>query len=287
VLKTYLGQASSAIQRRLAENGLAFTKGRLQYLLGNVPALIYAADIQEDGSLVYTYMSDSLHPMLGYELQNVLYDKQFWNKKIHPDDRDEIVHTLLPALSEKGHITAEYRIKQKSGLYVWVYDGVRLVRDSPGRPRSVVGYWIDITERKRMEDALMIKNGALESLQLPMILTDMELRIAYCNSAALNLWGYGHSEEVVGRMFTEFIGPATRYKKIIARLAEDGEWRGEVRGLKKDSARFEAYLTMNRVPDNPELPCYVAAVYEIGDKKQSERELKKLRGLLEKKMMVR
>jgi PAS domain S-box-containing protein len=287
VLKTYLSQASNAIRRRLAESGLAFTKGRLQYLLGNVPALVYAADIQDDGSFIYTYMSDSLNPMLGYEAQHVLYDKQFWNKKIHPEDRDEITRDLLPTLFEKGNIAAEYRIKQKSGLYLWVYDGIRLVRDSSGRPRSVVGCWIDITERKRMEDALMIKHGALESLQLPMILTDMELRIAYFNSAALNMWGYENPEEVVGRMFNEFIGPATRYKKIMARLAEEGEWRGEVRGVKKDAARFEAHLTMDRVMDNPELPCYVAALYDVGDKKQAERELKKLRGLLEKKVTVR
>jgi PAS domain S-box-containing protein len=286
VVKTYLGQASNAIRRRLAETGLAFTKGRLQYLLGNVPALIYAAEIQDDGSFVYTYLSDSLHPLLGYEAQNVLFDKQFWRKKIHPDDQEEITQEMLPDLYQKGNITAEYRIKQKSGLYVWVYDGMKLVRDSPDRPRSVVGCWIDITERKRMEDALMIKHGALESLQLPMVLMDMEMRIAYFNTAALKMWGYQGPEEVVGRMFNEFIGPATRYKKIMARLSEEGEWRGEVRGFSKDTGRFEAYLTMDRVEDNPELPCYVAALYDIGDKNQAERELKKLRGLLEKKVTV-
>ncbi|MDD1678956.1 MAG: PAS domain S-box protein [Methanomicrobiales archaeon] len=287
VVKTYLGQASNAIRRRLAESGLAFTKGRLQYLLGNVPALVYAAEIQDDGSFVYTYMSDSLNQFLGYEGQNVLYDKQFWNKKIHPEDREEFLQGVLPALYEKGNIAAEYRMKQRSGLYLWVYDGMRLVRDSPGKPRSVVGCWIDITERKRMEDALMIKHGALESLQLPMMLTDMELRIAYLNTAALKMWGYESSEDVVGKMFNDFIGPSTRYKKIMARLTEDGEWRGEVRGTKKDEARFEAYMIIDRVRDNPELPCYVAALYDLGDKKQMERELKKLRGLLERKVTVR
>ncbi len=287
VIKTYLGQASNAIRRRLAESGLAFTKGRLQYLLGNVPALVYAADIQDDGSFIYTYVSDSLNPMLGYEPQNVLFDKQFWNKKIHPDDREEIIQDLLPILYEKGNITAEYRIKQKSGLFVWVNDGMKLVQDISGKAKGVVGCCIDITERKRMEDALMIKNGALESLDLPIVLTDMELRIAYFNRAALKMWGYGGAEEVIGRMFGEFIGPATRYKKIMARLGEDGEWRGEVRGFKKGDARFEAYLTMDRVMDNPDLPCYVAALYEVGEKKQAERELKKLRGLLERKVSVR
>jgi PAS domain S-box-containing protein len=287
VVKTYLNQATNALRRRLAESGLAFTKGRLQYLLGNVPALVYAAEIQNDGSFVFTYMSDCLNQFLGYEPQNVLYDRQFWNKKIHPEDRDEFVQDVLPTLYDKGNIAAEYRIKQKSGLYLWVYDGMRLVRDSPGKPRSVVGCWIDITERKRMEDALMIKHGALESLQLPILLTDMEWRIAYLNTAALKMWGYESSEEMVGRMFHEFIGPATRCKKIMARLTENGEWEGEVRGLKKDNVRFEAYLTMDRVRDNPELPCYVAALYDIGERKQSERELKKLRGLLEKKVTVR
>jgi PAS domain S-box-containing protein len=285
VMKTYLNQASNAVRRRLAESGLAFTKGRLQYLLGNVPALIYAAELQDDGSIIYTYMSDILSQFLGYEPQNVLYDKQFWNKKIHPDDRDEFIQDVLPLLYERGNIAAEYRMKQKSGLFVWVYDGMKLVRDTAGRPRSVVGCWIDITERKRMEDALMIKHSALESLQLPMVLTDMELRIAYMNSSALKMWGYGSSEEVVGRTFDEFIGPTTRYKKIVSRLAENGEWRGEVRARKKDEARFEAHMTMDRVKDNPELPCYVAAFHELSEEKDMQRELKKLRGLLEKRVI--
>jgi PAS domain S-box-containing protein len=287
VIKTYLNQATNALRRRLAESGLAFTKGRLQYLLGNVPALVYAAEIQDDGSLIFTYMSDCLSQFLGYEPQNVLYDRQFWNKKIHPEDREEFIQDILPTLYNRGSIAAEYRMKQKSGLYLWVYDGMKLVRDSPSKPRSVVGCWIDITERKHMEDALMIKHGALESLQLPILLTDVEWRIAYLNTAALKMWGYESSEEMVGRMFHEFIGPATRCKKIMARLTEEGEWEGEVRGLKKDNVRFEAYLTMDRVRDNPELPCYVAALYDIGERKQSERELNKLRGLLEKKVAVR
>jgi PAS domain S-box len=287
VIKTYLYQASNALRRKLAESGLAFAKGRLQYLLGNVPALIYAAELQDDGSFMYTYMSDSLHPLLGYEIQNVLYDKQFWNKKIHPEDRDEIIRDLIPALYEKGNIAAEYRIKQKSGLYLWVYDGMKLVKNSSGRPRTVVGCWIDITERKRMEDALMIKHGAIESLQIPIVLTDMELRIAYLNGAALKMWGYEKPEEMVGRMFEEFIGPATRYKKIASRLAEVGEWRGEVRGVTKDDGRFEAQMIVDRVMDTPELPCYVAALYDVGEKKQSERELRKLRGLLERKVTER
>ncbi|MDD1678647.1 MAG: PAS domain S-box protein [Methanomicrobiales archaeon] len=287
VVKTYLGQAVNALRRRLAETELTFTRGRLQYLLGNVPALVYAAEIQDDGSLLYTYMSEILGQFMGYEPQNVLFDKQFWNKKIHPDDREEFVREALPALYERGHIATEYRMKQKSGLYVWVYDGMKLVRDAPDRPRGVVGAWIDITERKRMEDALMIKHSALESLHVPFILTDMELRIAYLNDAALTMWGYTGTEEVIGKVFSDFIGPSTRFKKIVARLTEDGGWRGEVRGTKKDDSHFEAHMTINRVKDNPDLPCYVAAFYDLTELKQAQRELKKLRGLLERKVSVR
>jgi PAS domain S-box-containing protein len=287
VMKTYLSQAANALRRRIAEEELSFTKGRLQHLLGNVPVLVYAAEIQDDESFVYTYMSDILGQFLGYEPQNVLYDTQFWNKKIHPDDKEEFIREALPALYQKGNIAAEYRMKQKSGLYLWIYDSMRLVRGAPGHTRNVVGCWIDITERKRIEDALMVKHGAMESLQFPLFLTDTEFRIAYANPAALEMWGYEQPDEVVGRGFNELIGPATRYKKIAAKLAEDGGWQGEIRGRRKDESRFEAHMTINRVKDIPDLPCYVAALHSLAEQKGMQHELKKLRGLLERKVIIR
>jgi PAS domain S-box-containing protein len=75
---------------------------------------------------------------------------------VHPDDYDSAMNAM------KGHFTGllekyetEYRILTKSGEYKWFYDvGSIVKRDSNGVPLKVTGIVIDISERKRAEDAL-------------------------------------------------------------------------------------------------------------------------------------
>jgi PAS domain S-box-containing protein len=43
-----------------------------------------------------------------------------------------------------------------------MHDELKLVRDTDGNPLEIVGYWLDITERKRAEEALEKANAELE-----------------------------------------------------------------------------------------------------------------------------
>src|SRR5690606_14584000 len=51
----------------------------------------------------------------------------------------------------EGHLTNEYRFRQKDGSFRWFRDEARLLRDEAGTPREVVGTWVDITDFKRAE----------------------------------------------------------------------------------------------------------------------------------------
>jgi signal transduction histidine kinase len=48
------------------------------------------------------------------------------------------------------------------GRYRWVHDQRRLVRDEAGQPLEIIGYWLDITERKEIEGELSCFNQELE-----------------------------------------------------------------------------------------------------------------------------
>jgi signal transduction histidine kinase len=73
---------------------------------------------------------------------------------IHPEEVTCVL-TGLCRLFEKGHYTHEYRFLHKNGAYRWVRDEMRLARDDTGRPSEIIGYWVDITEQKRMEETLL------------------------------------------------------------------------------------------------------------------------------------
>ena len=68
----------------------------------------------------------------------------------------------LPRVMARGAHHHEYRSRTKDGSCIWVLTEMRLVRDEAGKPLEVIGYVMDITERKRIEQELFEFNHELE-----------------------------------------------------------------------------------------------------------------------------
>ena len=51
-------------------------------------------------------------------------------------------------------LSSEYRMLHRDGRVVWVRDESVIVRDESGVPLYTQGFWVDITERKRVEEEL-------------------------------------------------------------------------------------------------------------------------------------
>ena len=76
---------------------------------------------------------------------------------LHPDDRDRIHQIMQNALRPEsgGHYVAEYRtIGIEDGQERWIASIGRAYFDRDGRPERIIGTTFDLTERKRMEEAL-------------------------------------------------------------------------------------------------------------------------------------
>lgn len=145
-----LAIARDITDRKLVEQQLQITQARLRHLLNSSPAVIYSS--QASGDYAATFVSDNITSMLGYEAREFLEDPQFWANHIHPEDTHR-VFAELSAVFELGHQTHEYRFQHKDGSYRWVRDEFKLVQ-AAGKPLEIVGYWIDISDRKQTEEAL-------------------------------------------------------------------------------------------------------------------------------------
>jgi PAS domain S-box-containing protein len=73
---------------------------------------------------------------------------------VHPDDKGVIEDALQRAM-KTGDFEAEYRAVRPDGSVVWIADRGRLVQDTNNCPTRIVGLSVDLTRRKRLEEALL------------------------------------------------------------------------------------------------------------------------------------
>ncbi|PCI34191.1 MAG: hypothetical protein COB60_06555 [Flavobacteriaceae bacterium] len=100
--------------------------------------------------------------MLGYTFNEIKFTVNQWTDFIYLDDKDLALESIKNHLEGTTSIhQLEYRMLTKSGQIKWILDSAKIVkRDKNGKPLRMSGTHLDITERKKSEQAL--KKSAVE-----------------------------------------------------------------------------------------------------------------------------
>ena len=151
---------SDITERRRADEALRRTRARLEHLLAASPAVLYALEVTED-AVTPTWVSDNITRIMGYRVDEAV-TSAWWPTHLHPEDRAS-AYATHGSLLARGTIECEYRFRHKDGTYRWIRDELRLVQAARGQTVEAVGAWLDITERKRAEEALEEKSRELEA----------------------------------------------------------------------------------------------------------------------------
>ncbi|MEX2274357.1 MAG: ATP-binding protein [Actinomycetota bacterium] len=77
-----------------------------------------------------------------------------WGDHTVERDRGHAIAELRGAIRDRTDVSIEYRIREDGEDAVWLRDLVSVVRDATGAPELLRGMMVDITERKRAEQAL-------------------------------------------------------------------------------------------------------------------------------------
>lgn len=93
--------------------------------------------------------------MLGYTESEISDSPNEWFWRVHPDDRPALKTAITEHLAGKtDYMESEYRIRHKSGSYLWMWCRAQALRTPEGQAYRLAGSQTDITERKRIEEAL-------------------------------------------------------------------------------------------------------------------------------------
>lgn len=95
-----------------------------------------------------TYLSRNAS-RYGYRMEQLLAQPTRYTDLIHPEDRPKVMDDLARiAEGQQGEVSAEYRLRQADGTYVWFDAHFRSIHDEGGRLTAIEGLLVDINERK-------------------------------------------------------------------------------------------------------------------------------------------
>ena len=140
-----------AVQRACAEQALRESEELLRFSMKGAGAGAWQWDVWAKG-LIWSPECCGLHgvdPKLGKP------QYEDWVRCVHPDDRESVEKAVFDALmTEAREYRAEYRVVLPSGEVRWLEARGQVDYAAGGQPVRMAGIILDITERKRAEEAL-------------------------------------------------------------------------------------------------------------------------------------
>jgi PAS domain S-box-containing protein len=157
-----VGSTLNITERKQAEIARQEHEQRLSAIATNIPGTVYRSVLHPDGTTSLPYISAGLRELTGLEPDEVIAEPERLLTIVHPDDREKFDRVLRARYETIESVQNEYRIVTLSGQVKWLQDNARCFRMDNG---DVVldGVTLDITERKRAEEALQQLNQELEN----------------------------------------------------------------------------------------------------------------------------
>jgi PAS domain S-box-containing protein len=138
-----------------------FSDGK-ERLLDVLGAKILAWEGEVEGQR-FSYVSEHAVEMLGYPVTD-WYEVDFLASHIHPDDQHWVLAAYQKQTRISEHFDLTFRMLASDGRLVWVQNLISVGSQSDGT-RKVHGFMIDVSERKRAEEALKALGGRLIAAQ--------------------------------------------------------------------------------------------------------------------------
>ena len=98
------------------------------------------------------FYSPRFKTMLGYDLEDKIAYKSFWQRSIHKKDYKKTLLELKNHINQKSDLfEMEYRFKCKNSSYKWIKIRGKLFYDSNNKPNRFIGFHTDINDLVLLE----------------------------------------------------------------------------------------------------------------------------------------
>jgi len=287
VIVKVLQQRRAVEEKQRAEQTLRKNEQKYRTILENITEGYFENDLHGN----FTFFNDSLLDVYGYTKDELLHMnyRQFMDQ-----ENATKVYQAYNKIYSTGEAdrAIQFEIIRKDETRRWLENSVSLMRDKDGKPTGFRGISRDVTERKKMEDALRESEERFrqffENEPEYCYMTSPEGIILDINNAALKMLGYT-KEELVGKALQTVCAPEflPQFEQHIAHWKKAGSIKDqEICVVSKDGRRRTVLLSIGAVRDEGGKIVYGVSVQrDITEHKWMEEALQKteehLRAILE------
>src|SRR5712664_1384025 len=255
-----------------------------------------AQRISHTGSYAYSpvtrqllYWSEECYRIWGFDPVQGLPDREIAARRIHPDDRERVDNEAQEARRQKRDYTLEFRIVLPDGTVKYLESNEHYVFSARGELVETMGTNVDITERKRAEEALRRGEAWLAQAQRlshtgTWVMNGTTKRFLYWSDESYRIWGFDPLQGLPSRddMWGR-IHPDDRerlWKEVQEALREQRDFFEEFRILLPDGN--VKYLEANTHHEFSPLGVLLEVVctnVDVTERKRAQDERERLRQL--------
>ncbi|MCK5262183.1 MAG: PAS domain S-box protein [Gammaproteobacteria bacterium] len=262
--------------QRQAKQALKESESRFRDLFEEAPLPYQSLD--EEGRVIE--VNRAWEELFGYGRADVI--GHLFQEYLSTSSREQFHDSRHICVTLQEGESTELEVRCKDGSERIIATRGRLSYDPDGKMTVSHCILTDITERKRAEASLLLKDQVFESSLSGISTSDVNGLLTTVNQAFVKLWGYDTGEEVLGRAIPEFLFSEDEAIEILTGLNTEGKWEGEYTALRKDGSTFVAYGLATPLKDVAgNITGYQSSVLDITERKEDARHLFSLNQMLQ------
>jgi PAS domain S-box-containing protein len=209
--------ARDITEQKFAEQALRESKERLRQALEAARMGTWDWNVQT-GAITW---SETLEPLHGLAPGSFGGSFEEFIRLIHPEDRELLQQAVSKAIEQGTNYNIEFRVVWPDGSIHWMEGKGRAFQDETGKPVRMTGLGMDITDRKRADEAIrageeryraFVQNSSEAIWRFELaepvsvkLSEDEQIDACYrhgylaeCNDAMAEMYGFSHAAEIVG-----------------------------------------------------------------------------------------